>query len=126
MLGGDDHRGARHDDLGGTLNLHASAPARAAVSANDLADRRLNAAREEVLEGDPAPGVLGERGVEAVLLRADPDEGRRGERVALHPVYKEGETPEIISPLQVLVGPVALAVYAVERGLEAAQGYLSL
>jgi hypothetical protein len=58
VLGGDDHRGAGEDDLGGALNLYAPAPARAAVPAHDLADGRLDAAREEVLEGDPAHRVL--------------------------------------------------------------------
>src|SRR5215216_1489975 len=126
VLGGDDHRGAGEDDLGGTLNLHASAPARAAVTPHDLTDGRRDAAREEVFEGDPAHGVLEQIWIESVLLRADPHQRRRGERVALHPVHEKGERSEVVGTREVLVGSVALAVYAVERGLEATQRYLSL
>jgi hypothetical protein len=50
---GHNNRGARHNDLGGALNLHAPAPARAAVSAHDLAYGFLDATREKVLKSDP-------------------------------------------------------------------------
>src|SRR5918999_1282722 len=55
----------------GPLNGTAPAPVRAAVPAHELANGALDAAREEVLEGHPAHEALEERGVEAVLLRAD-------------------------------------------------------
>ncbi len=111
----DYHRGAGEHDLGGALNLQAAAPARAPISPHHLADRRFHAPRQEVLEGDPAHRVFEQGGIEAVLPGPDPCEGRRGERIALHPVHEEGERTEIVGAGEVFVSPVPLAVYAVER-----------
>src|SRR5829696_4726644 len=96
------------------------------MSTNHSADGRVHGSCEEILEGDPAHGVLEQAGIEGVLLGPDSDKRRRGERVALHPVDKQSETAEVVGAGEVLVGTVALAVDAVERCLEALQMSLSI
>jgi hypothetical protein len=103
------------------LYLHPSATARAPVALDYPSDRFLYFASQEVFEGDASHRVLEERGVEAVLVRANPEQRWRGERVALHLVYIEGEAVELERAPEVFVGSVALAVYAVERGFEVFQ-----
>ena len=115
VSGLDDHRGAGEDDLGGPLYLDPSAPTRAPVSAHDAPDLPLYAPGEEVLEGDPAHRSFEERRIESVLFGSDSDQGRRGEGITLHPVYKQDERAEVVGAGEVFVGPVSLAVYAVER-----------
>jgi hypothetical protein len=103
------------------LYLHFPAAARAAVAAHDPSDRFLYAASQEILEGDAAREILEKPGIKAVLVRADPDERGWGERVALHFVYVECETLEIVGAPEVFVGSVSFAVYAIEYVLEAVQ-----
>src|SRR5919112_488051 len=114
VSGLDDHRGAWQDYLGGPLYLDPSAPARAPVSAHDASYLPLDAPGEEVFEGDPAYRVFEERRIERVHFGSDSDQGRRGERVPLHPIYVKGERSEIMRAGEAFVGPVSLAVYAVK------------
>src|SRR5919112_3923019 len=88
VSGLDDKRGAGEDDLGGPLYLDPPAPSRAPVPAHDAPDLPLYAPGEEVLESDPAHHILEERRIEMVRFGSDSDQGRWGEGIPLHPVYK--------------------------------------
>jgi hypothetical protein len=83
--------------LGGPLYLDPSAPTRAPVSAHDAPDLPLDAPGKEVLEGDPAYRAREQISVEMVRLGSDSDQGRWGEGITLHPVYKQDEKTEVVS-----------------------------
>ena len=123
VSGLDDHRGAGEDDLGGVLYLDPSAPSRAPVSAHGAPDLPLYAPGEEVLEGDPAYRVsksVGSKEFALVRIRIR-EGGANGSLCTL--IYVKGERTEIMRAGEVFVGPVSLAVYAVERRTQALHLY---
>jgi hypothetical protein len=105
------------------LYLDPSAPARTPVTAHGAPDLPLYAPGEEVLEGDPAYRILEKRRIERVRSGSDSDQGRRSEGIPLHPVYKHDERAEVVGAGEVFVGPVSLAVYAVECRTQALHPY---
>jgi hypothetical protein len=83
--------------LGGPLYLDPCAPTRAPVPAHDAPDLPLDVPGKEVLEGDPTHRVREQLSVEKVLIDSDSDQGRWGEGITLHPVYKQDEKTEVVS-----------------------------
>jgi hypothetical protein len=81
-------------------------------------DPPLHTPGKEVLAGASAYRTFEESRIERVLFGSDPDQGRRGEGVPLHPVHEEGKRIEVVRAGEVVVGPVSLAIYPVERCFE--------